>query len=63
MSMTPQQLERAGITLFGHEWQSALARALEYNPRQIRRYYAGETPINRVVEYAVRWLLHQHRGT
>jgi len=55
--MTALQLERAGITLYGHEWQSNLARAIDYNPRQIRRYAAGDSPVPVVVEYAVMWLL------
>lgn len=51
--MTNNQLATAGRKLYGDEWQSNLARALEYNPRTIRRYAAGEIPIPRVVELAV----------
>jgi hypothetical protein len=32
--------------LFGVRWQSALARAIHYNPRQVRRWVAGEAAVS-----------------
>jgi len=39
-------LKVLGIFLFGVRWQSALARAIHYNDRQIRRWVAGETAVS-----------------
>ena len=39
-------LETVGIFLFGARWQSALARAIHYNPRQVRRWIAGEIAVS-----------------
>jgi len=36
----------------------ALANHLETDVRTVRRYLAGELPIPRRFEYAVRWALH-----
>jgi hypothetical protein len=44
--LTAGDLETLGTFLFGPRWQSALARAIHYNPRQVRRSVAGETAVS-----------------
>ncbi len=44
--MTREQLELAGMALFGQRWQSDIARALRVTPRQARRWIAGDAGIN-----------------
>ena len=53
--MTPEGLRRAIVQLGVS--QRELARMLDYNERTVRHYCAGDLPIPRVVEYAVRWLM------
>lgn len=60
--MTPKQLQLAGRELFGANWQTPLAEALEYQPRQIRRFFAGDLPVPFVVYLAVCALVAEHRG-
>lgn len=36
---------------------SQLAREIDMAPRQMRRLISGETPIRRIHEYAIRYLL------
>ena len=60
--MTPNQLRKAGTELFGDNWQTPLAAALEVNPRTVRRYFAGDQPIPLVVFLAVVCLLAESRG-
>jgi len=36
--LTTAELERAGIALFGQQWQSDIARALDVNPRRVREW-------------------------
>lgn len=43
--MTPDFLRRAGEALYGPQWQSELARALDVNGRTVRRWAAGDTAI------------------
>ena len=43
--MTPRQLERIGPLLFGPEWQTPLAAALEVAPRTVRRWLSGERAV------------------
>lgn len=41
--MTPAELLRAvGVALYGEQWQNELGRDLDVNPRQIRRWLAGQ---------------------
>ncbi len=40
--MTPEQLKQVGEALYGHEWQSRLARDLNISSRTVRRWAAGE---------------------
>ncbi len=44
--MTPDQLEMAGIALYGPRWQTNLARALKVSDRHMRRLAAGIRPVN-----------------
>jgi plasmid maintenance system antidote protein VapI len=50
-----EHLEKVGLS------QRGAARALDLSERTMRYYCAGETPIPRVVEYALRWLAQQER--
>lgn len=40
--MTSTLLADTGRALFGERWQSELARSLDVNDRQVRRWVAGE---------------------
>lgn len=54
--MTALQLQRmldsAGLS------QRGAAKEIGISERQMRRYVAGEAPVPKVVEYALRWLIH-----
>ncbi|MEP3245087.1 MAG: transcriptional regulator [Sneathiella sp.] len=39
-------LEKAGQALYGPEWQSKLARALDINVRSVRRWVTGDQNIS-----------------
>ena len=41
--------------------QTVAARALDIDPRTMRRYVSGELPVPRVVEYALQWLVSQRK--
>ena len=43
--MTPTQLERVGIALYGARWQTDLARDLAVADRSVRRWASGQNPI------------------
>ena len=43
--MTPELLTECGRTLYGQQWQSALARDLGVSDRTIRRWVAGQFPV------------------
>lgn len=43
--MTPEQLKNAGELLFGNQWQSDLARALDVDSRRIRDWLQERRPI------------------
>lgn len=45
-------LDRDGLS------QRGAAKAIEINERTMRKYIAGESPIPRTVEYALRWHIH-----
>lgn len=53
--MTPDQLrkllDKAGLS------QRGAARQLDIDERTMRRYCAGEMPLPRTVEYALRWIV------
>jgi DNA transposition AAA+ family ATPase len=61
--MTPKQLQKflddASLT------QSDAARKVGIAPRTMRRYIAGELPVPRAIEYALRWVVSQQgsKGT
>jgi hypothetical protein len=60
--MTPKRLEEIGYELFGHHWQTALAHALDVKPRTVRRWKAGDTPINLKTEIAILSLWEKHQN-
>lgn len=41
-----QKLEMIGLSMFGEQWQSAIAKKLGVNDRTVRRWVAGEIQIN-----------------
>ena len=41
-----QKLEMIGLSMFGEQWQSAIAKKLGVNDRTVRRWAAGEIQIN-----------------
>ncbi len=43
--MTPELLTECGRTLYGQQWQTALARDLGVGDRTIRRWVAGQFPV------------------
>jgi len=43
--LTPTQLERVGIALYGARWQTDLARDLAVADRSVRRWASGQNPI------------------
>lgn len=43
--MGPEELRTIGERLWGYGWQSALARAFGVNPRTVRRWAAGDSPV------------------
>jgi len=57
--MTPRQLQRflddAGMS------QRGAAREIGIGERTMRRYIAGDLPLPRAVEYALRWVASQRR--
>ncbi len=54
--MTAKQLQR--LLDNAELSQRGTARELELNERTMRRYVSGDQPIPRVVEFAVRYLIH-----
>lgn len=55
--MTGGQLQRL-LDLAGLSQRGA-AKELDISERNMRRYIAGDLPIPRVIEYALRWLIHE----
>ncbi|OWK42407.1 hypothetical protein [Fimbriiglobus ruber] len=51
--MTPDEFIRICEAIYGAGWQSKLARDLVREPRTIRRWKSGESPIPKAV---VGWL-------
>lgn len=45
-------LDSAGLS------QRGAAKDLEISERQMRRYIAGDAAVPKVIEYALRWLIH-----
>lgn len=46
-------LDQSGLS------QRGAAKELDISERNMRRYIAGDLPVPRVVEYALRWLISQ----
>jgi hypothetical protein len=58
--MTPEQLKNAGELLFGNQWQSDLARALDVDSRRIRDWLQERRPIPMGVKSEVIELLFKN---
>lgn len=43
--LTPEQLKQAGELLYGNQWQSDLARALQVDARRVRDWLQERRPI------------------
>ncbi len=52
-----QLLTEVGTQLFGPQWQSPLARALEVSPRIVRYWASAQKPVPRPIFAALRELL------
>lgn len=50
--MTPEQLQDFGKSLYGNNWQTALAQALNVSPRTVRHWISGRNhpPKNLLLE-------------
>jgi hypothetical protein len=55
--MTQDDLREIGRSLYGEDWQTPLALALGVNPRTVRKWFAGDRPITRPTELAIRSLI------
>ncbi|MBO1529635.1 transcriptional regulator [Psychrobacter sp. F1192] len=55
--MTIEQLGQAGRLLYGDQWQSALARALDVDNRTVRRWASGESAIKDAIRDEITELL------
>jgi hypothetical protein len=55
--MTPKQLQK--LLDSAELSQRGAARELDINERTMRKYVAGDSPIPRVIELAVRHLIHE----
>lgn len=55
--MTVGELRKAGETLYGHEWQTALAHRLHIEARTVRRWVAGDSEIPGPAVVAIQLLL------
>ncbi len=52
--MTPKQLKKLGKSAYGEHWQTALSRDVKVNPKTVRRWLAGTTPIRPIIESAIK---------
>lgn len=43
--MTPAELERRAVALYGSDWQTSLARTIRVDARSVRRWKAGDRAI------------------
>lgn len=59
--MTPAELRKLGKP-HGHGWQTRLARGLSVNPRTVRRWVAGTTPIRPAMAELIRLKLKRPEG-
>ena len=58
--MTIEQLERAATALYGGEWKHDLARHLQVNVRNVRRWANNEGPVPLGIWPEIRRLLIEH---
>jgi len=58
--LTPDQLRHAGELLYGNQWQSDLARALEVDARRVRDWLQERRPIPVGVRVEIIQLLKQN---
>lgn len=42
LRMTPEELKQAGEILYGAQWQTELARAIDVDPCRVRQWLTGE---------------------
>jgi len=54
--MTPDELRAAGGKLYGKQWQTPLARALEVDPRSVLYWLSGKHKINKRTADAIKAL-------
>lgn len=54
--MTTAEFRTLGASLWGSQWQSAMARALGVNARTVRRWAAGDYAVPGPVQIALRAL-------
>lgn len=54
--MTPGELRKNGLRLYGKVWQTKLARALPVNPRTVRRWLSGDRKIHPAMAERIRSL-------
>lgn len=58
--MTPFELRTLCEKLYGEHWRAVLSRKLVRDPRTIRRWASGESPVPAVV---VKWIVGQPTNT
>lgn len=54
MSMSADELKKAGRALYGHGWQTRLAEALFVDGSTVRRWVSGAVPVPGPAEAAIR---------
>lgn len=59
--MSPEELERAGLTLYGARWKAPMARALGIDVSMVWRYVTGQVPIPGPVAAALRCFLRENK--
>ncbi|UYZ74519.1 helix-turn-helix domain-containing protein [Moraxella bovis] len=57
--MTPDQLTAIGTALYGTQWQSDLARALNVDSRRVRQWLKEERPIPDWLDDELKVLLNE----
>jgi transposase-like protein len=62
VTLSADLLRAAGEALYGHEWQSAIARDLGVNPRMVRFWAAGKREIPEDRLRAVKVLLSRREA-
>lgn len=60
--MTSDELRAAGEALYGHQWQTAMARDLGVAARSVRRWVAGSLPVPRPIELALHGMALERRA-